>query len=380
MDLKLLLAFAMVLSLALVGCTSPEPPRKPAGELPDLVVMEAYVTHYLEHDNTTKQYKETHSFTTSVPPETRPSDWADMPVENAKVKVFKGSIFVAAKDGKRIGGEFTEENTIIKLNSQLEKKAEVKLADLGFFGTLVASHDALFASYGGKLVALDNDLNQLSSVTLSGEMKKFAHDIIVYQDTAYVVDDVWEPILSFRVDVSNPSNMRVKETIDMGGVNSHAGPQWLNPELDQWVVARSWSVISGSSQSLYFYPLASGTEPRASKEVYTYNRPIGEDTAASKSGLRVLAATELAPAWVTIAKEDGVYVALADTTGDSISFTKQLRLSEGAEYPSIKKSGNKLFILLSNSLKVVDISGDPAVVMSQDFNQTYIDFDLITGQ
>jgi len=174
------------------------------------------------------------------------------------VAILEDSVFVTTGD------------SIIRLNSSLEKEKESKT---GEFGSLAASDKNIFVSANGSFIIIDKDLKRINGFQLDTYWggTKNAHDILVHNGTAYLLDNVQFPIWIFRVNIENPKHIKIQK-IEVWGTNQHLDGHWLNPELNQWLIIQSYGVqwkcgITGG-QIVQIYPLGTGKGPIAREEIF----------------------------------------------------------------------------------------------------------------
>ncbi|SNQ59693.1 HEAT repeat domain-containing protein [Candidatus Methanoperedens nitratireducens] len=179
------------------------------------------------------------------------------PVDANALTISEKSIFVATS------------KAILHLNTNLEKVDEINIDTLfedkhhlllsnkkKYLGSwvlidsLASSDKAVFISTYGNFIALDKSFKKLSSVQLYD-----AHDVLIYKNTAYLLDDIVSPFYVYRVDIENPENIQITERISIKGPNQHLSDQWINPELNQWLIVQTCDTSGGCYQNVFTYPL-----------------------------------------------------------------------------------------------------------------------------
>lgn len=198
-------------------------------------------------------------------------------------------------------------------------------------------------------ITLDHELNELSRVFLDcDDAKKDAHDILLHDGTAYLLDNVYEPIYLFRVDTQLQDALRVKRRIEHGGVNAHLEFQWINPDLGRWYVIQEYSVMDGWGQDLLVFNVN-----RGEREIFTRNLYFSPRSQSDKSlvrgGPEIMAITSLAPTWAVV-RTDGspLCLALVDYGDRDLKFECKMELGTLGSATDIKlQQFGELLVLTS---------------------------------
>jgi hypothetical protein len=140
------------------------------------------------------------------------------------------------------------------------------------------------------LMLLDQNLEVLDRVSLDvgwfSHYRKNAHDILIYQNTAYVLDNISRPILLFPAKVNSRKKLELVRALEVYRPNIHLKHQWLNPNLNQWIVIESSGGRDGIWQYARIFPMHLVKESEKSLEI------IGN--------VEVLARTAKPPFWAVI--------------------------------------------------------------------------------
>lgn len=275
-------------------------------------------------------------------------------------------------------------NELVRLGMNLDKPVSKRFSRID---AVAAAGNCVFISADNSFMALDENLNKLSNVNIG----KNAHDILIYKNEAYLLDNIMQPLYILKVDAKNPAKLQILKKEDFSGVNAHLDYQWLNPELNQWVVIQSYAHMGGSGQTARIYStdnakkeftaqkICSETPVETAREENTW------DTDINTSGNRILGVTALAPVFAVIYKPENAFQKIGekskkteyslckvDTIGNKISFSDILYLdykygkrAEGKFI--IKQSGNYLFIMPHDrtGLTVIDTAKQPKLILSQ---------------
>ncbi|MBU1239416.1 hypothetical protein KKF84_19490 [Myxococcota bacterium] len=116
--------------------------------------------------------------------------------------------------------------------------------------------EQLLVATEGSLVVLGSDLKEMGRVHLGLENpKKEAHHIITHENTAYLLDNRYTPMLVFSVDIANPRSPKILQRINVGGVNSHLVHQWYDSTVRRWgVISTSYNRAGGFHSVLLIDP------------------------------------------------------------------------------------------------------------------------------
>ncbi|NEP86334.1 MAG: hypothetical protein F6K18_05585 [Okeania sp. SIO2C2] len=221
--------------------------------LPDLLVESGTQLTQFTYNSQTQKYESQAVVNLEETP-FPPSSW--------ELVASSDSIIVGKNIERRPNQEQTDrpQSKVIKLSPSLEKLKVYECADVAAMAT---DGNHIFVCTGGKLVALSQDLETLDEVDLELEgwgwrKKKNAHDILIHQSIAYLLDNVVEPTYILRVDISNPSNLQIISTFDITGINHHLRKQWINPDLNQWCILPYYGTQGGSGENIIILPLDLG--------------------------------------------------------------------------------------------------------------------------
>ncbi len=226
----------------------------------------------------------------------------------------------------RSGNDYfvTAGNVLIRVNGQLEKSVSRKFEKIS---AIAANNNNIFISAENSLIVLDKDLVELSRVKLEiNGYAKDAHDILIYGDSAYLLDNVMLPVFILKVDIKDVKNISIKEKIRIAeDVWPHLDGQWLNPGLNQWIVLQSYSGGTGGGVKAHIYALDKvGPELGSGKIFSETNYPQ-----VSKDGYRIKSVTSLPPVWAVVQSSEGKNsLARVNSAGNKVSFSDFLDLEE----------------------------------------------------
>ena len=261
------------------------------------------------------------------------------------------------------------EYEVLKINGKFEKIGTKKFEKIG---ALATDNKSIFISAENSFIALDKNLRELNRV----ELGKNAHDILIYRDTAYLLDDMMIPFFLFRVNIENPKNIQIKQKIEFTDINAHLYTQWLNPGLDQWAVLYEYGHRGGYGQVILVYSINDGNEPLAGQKTFSCRR-IPE---VKMEGLSIRGITNLPPIWAIVRDvKDKYYLAQISSENNKIAFLKLLELTDIAtdEKIIIKRREDYLFIASDAylarpqiaTLKIINVREPTEIIHSEDLRK-----------
>ena len=273
------------------------------------------------------------------------------------------------------------ESEVIKLNSKLEKVGSKKfegVKDFPSIGSIATDNKHLFVGAEGSFIALNKELEELSRVDLNfGDFfKNFkgknVHDILLYKDTAYLLDNIMYPVYLYRVDIKNPKELKIISDDSIEDIYAHLDGQWLNPEEEQWAVIQSYSHMGGSGQKVHLFPIKEDTGPSYKViDNYTYSTAPEKKT----KGFRIEAVTPLPPVWAVVEDaEDKYYLAQIKSDGNELFFEDFFELSDIAPNTEIVLGNKNNYVFVAPlhefTLKLFDVKEIPAkMVLSQNLEE-----------
>lgn len=328
-------------------------PQVALGSLPDIVIVDEEGIKSLSYNARTQQYDVKKSLV----------------MEDALlVSIAKEDIFAGTTKG------------ILRLNKNFEKThtglSDSAIAALEIFG------DYVFATADGKFYALDKDLNKLGEVTLLEQGFKDAHDILLYKNFAYLLDNVVNPIYLYKVDIGNLRQPKVLKEIELFGINYHLQNQWLDPEKNRWMIVGDSTTMTGQYQELLAYNSETGKEEDIDSNYFKKWDDYPDKVEIEPFGTKILAALKSRPIWAVGEKLDQKYYVFEIRLGkDKPEFTNIIDLKLGVDsslaHANIQKAGNYLIITLDKTLIVVDLE-KKRVVLSQTLSSQVSDMTLIS--
>jgi len=258
-------------------------------------------------------------------------------------------------------------------------------------GSMATDGKNIFLSADNSFMVLNTNLATLSKV---GLFNKNAHDIIIYENTAYLLDNIVFPIFVFRIDIQNTEEIKIKERNKIKVVNGHLDAHCLKPELNQWLILSSYGVRSGSGQIIYIFPMLNG-DCRAEQTIYHQGRHQRRNndgnSQENEEGIQIKAMTSLSPVWAIIL-DDKYYLAEVKSDETMVSFSKTMFLDFSMQYSTSRSSSeyhiyykveprdikmihqdDYLFIYYNSVyLIIIDTQGQPRIVFDGMFREIRI--------
>ena len=198
----------------------------------------------------------------------------------------------------REGGE-----RVLRLDPDLAPGEAYPMARVG---ALHAGPDGRLYAASDRLVVFAPDLRPLGEVALPLKDTwdgKVAHDALVHDGTAYLLDDVVVPLYVLRVDVRDPSHPRVLERQQISG--GQLPGHWLEPATGRWMILQSWGGRGGGHASLHVLPMEGGAE-RGTVTLSTSTSDPADGSGARTEGYSIRAHLAAPPLWAVVAQGDDV--------------------------------------------------------------------------
>ncbi|HHH76552.1 MAG TPA: hypothetical protein ENL03_05970 [Phycisphaerae bacterium] len=267
------------------------------------------------------------------------------------------------------------EGVIRKLDSALKEVARVKIKEkddstMKLVGagkasskgtdSMAADVNGLYVSYGGDFICYDVDLKEVARIELevSAGKKKNAHDILVHNGTAFLLDNVMYPIYVFTVDVSKLAEAKIVHRTELQGINHHLVSQWLSDKSSCWYILSSSSHRGGRNQEVN-YARFDGKKLKfieAESPSWFWSRRGGET-----KGTSVLAVTKSVPAWAVLKEKNNQFLAKCDPDKEGNVFVNaasiNFRVSQmhGFDGYLYCLSGSTLKIISTHDTKVKQV-------------------------
>ena len=247
-------------------------------------------------------------------------------------------------------------------------------------GACVADRELLYISADGQLIILDEELTILRRMPLgiysdSGKMKN-AHDIVVHENIAYLLDNISHPVFILRVDVSDPKQPKHIQETEIEYVNHHLDAQWVAPAQNEWRIIQSSSHMGGSFQWLLKFSLISGKL----KDRVLLFRDLDDPDSWRRIDGWVEAVDPKSPEWMVIRKDNEYFLGrLSMESGELLKqgllpLGMHSDLEQGGEGRwVIKHNGDLIYIIRDFQLWVIRSGEKPEILVFQKFDEKILD-------
>ncbi len=305
---------------------------------------------------------------------------------------------VALNDFIFIGMNQHKKSLVVRLDAPTSLLPQRSIAkslskSFGRLGALGTDGEHLLIAAEGSLILLDRNLEILDRVQLisqnwSGSENKNVHDILVYQNRVYLLDNILLPAFLFQVTIDTEKKLQITRILEIQDVYPHLDRQWLNPELEQWVVIQSSFRQGNYRQNAHIFPLIQGRERLAWQNLYPNFRNMGIlNSVGEVESFKILNVTKMSPAWAIISQAKESYLVKINTNNHRIELDEKLQLGitiRGYTRNWLMLNQDKYIFVFnstqerspsflgwmreqfSNSLVVVDIQENPQVILRQN--------------
>lgn len=175
----------------------------------------------------------------------------------------------------------------------------------------MAARDGVVFVAGDWLRAYDRGLALLGEIELplkDSWSGKTAHDMILHDGIAYLLDDVVLPLWVIRVDVRDPAAMRVIDRVELSG--GHLAAQWIDAADGRWMVLGSWGGMGGGYEEIVALPLGEGGSQGGFTSSSSRHDPL-DGSNATREGFSLRAVLPDG-SWALAADEDGAHLGRFD--------------------------------------------------------------------
>jgi hypothetical protein len=277
------------------------------------------------------------------------------------VAVFPNYIFLAATIGE---DPWQGNGVIFRFNSDLKEKTSKEFknpitAMSQDSQNLFVGLEAQKSNEKTRFLSLNQQLNELDGIELETSFNKAIDSIIIYQDFAYLLDNLVFPIYLFKVNIKDPKDMKITKRIEFDTTGAPSDHQWLNPRYDQWVVVYRYGHRGGGGQTVRIYPMKGGTNLRKEETIYSF-----DSLEEKEEGTKIRAVTSLPPIWAVVhqAGKEKYQLAQIETKSDQIKFSYSLALDKQDTRYIIKRKHDYLFLAYGHTLIIINIKGRKANV------------------
>ena len=263
---------------------------------------------------------------------------------------------------------------LYRLNSDLALEKEITTGEIA---ALASSDKALLVSTGGSLISLDRDFyfKDMIDLKINPGGKKDVHDILVHENSAFLLDNVVEPFYIIKINIRDPENIGIMKKVIVEEANQHLEAQAIDPGADEWLVLQTGTTMGGHYQNLIVYSL----ENCRWKRGFLIGR---HRSGLKKDSVYIKAMTASSPPWYVVLKNGKYFPANIHTDYTRIKCSLILDLGSDVNHyrkdkVRIKRHNHHLYISIRGKLIIVDISGELRIIFNQDFGGQINDFVLL---
>jgi hypothetical protein len=256
----------------------------------------------------------------------------------------------------------------------------------GRLGAIGTDGEHILIAAEGSLILLDRNLNILDRVQLitpnwfSSE-KKNAHDILVDGNRVYLLNNLVVSTFIFQFTISNEKRFHIARNFEIQDTYPHLDRQWLNHQLEQWIVIQSSFRPGGYRQKAHIFSLSEEREKIAWQHLYPSIRNNEIES------FKILYATKIEPIWAIISQSAECYLVKINSQNHRIQFDEKLQLGivmrGKARTWLLQRKAHYLFVVNStqeqvpslfgltraqviNNLVIVDIQASPRIILRQN--------------
>ncbi|MCK5774128.1 MAG: hypothetical protein KAH57_10110 [Thermoplasmata archaeon] len=278
-----------------------------------------------------------------------------------------------------IGDNFivNHDEGLVLLDQNLSMINEIQMKrplDIGVSGEFI------YACSNNSLYGISSDLQITDSIHLNTSEwagGKDAHDILIHKGSAYLLDNVIEPIYVFKVNISDPYDLSMDLGFEISWVNQHLRYQWIDPDSGQWFILQHSCSQAGTYQYIRCYSCEDGSllwVQETFYEFWIYDRP--------EEGFYINGVTESSSGWMLTSSNDDHHLRSYENGHTHVIIKKELDLRYDLPehvfpHSGIEQRGNLLFISIYDQLVVVDVEKDPVIVLSQTIKEPIVDVCVI---
>lgn len=166
---------------------------------------------------------------------------------------------------------------LIEVDARFGMKVRFRAPSGTTIGAFARSGSSWIVACGGQLLVLDAQFHRIAALRVLKSDQKSAHAILVDGAVAYVLDNIYQPIWAFRIDLRDPRQPKMVQRLDFSGVNVHLSGQFLDRARKLWTILRDQSTLYGMSQQLFDHDLARPDGRRvATHTLFSYSRRHGK--------------------------------------------------------------------------------------------------------
>lgn len=323
----------------------------PVEHLPDIIVATENEVWICSHDNVTNEYEIEATYQLN---------------DIISMAKFQDNILMSSNSG------LTLLDRELRRIDGLEIPAPL---DIGVSG------DIIYCCSNSSLYSISPGLSIMDGIylkTTDWVGGKDAHDILIHNGSAYLLDNVITPIYVFKIDITDPWHMEMELGFEIVTINQHLRAQWLEPSTGRWFIIQHLNYMGGTTQNIICYSATNGSL-LWDQEIYHWSWSNSE----YDHGFAIEAITPDDPGWAIVSNDKDPYLMKFHSDEDSVNFQKVMDLSSfltphSFRWSSITQKGDLLFIHNFNQFLVVNVEAEPVIVLEQRFSERFKDLIIDT--
>ncbi len=210
---------------------------------------------------------------------------------------------------------------------------------------LSSSPTAILADLDRKMATVGPDLKVSPPVSIPG----VADDIIIHDETAYILDPTMNSHYLVRIDLSEPKTPRLIDQVKFYEGPLSKGTHWLDLQASQWLVLMKEELLVFELANLSSAPLRIPCRQQFDMKRLDGGGPF-----------RLWKAIDQSPLWA-LGHDSGLAVARLEKTSQGLAVAQRLDLTPSSyplmSPPFIEQAGSRLYASDGGDLWIIDITG-----------------------
>ncbi len=219
---------------------------------------------------------------------------------------------------------------IFSFNEKGELAAQKKYSTIG---SITADSNSVYLSADGFFICLDEKLNETGKADLG--IAKNAHDMMVHEKTAYLLDNLLIPMYIFKIDITETSAPVITDKYLIEGVYSHLFAHCLTADAKGWIIFQSYGHQLGSGFLVNYFDNADIKKGPYYKDYPTSAVSMGAPIEPQLCRYRIYSAAGGISPLAIIAETTGENMFIAEikfTADKNGKIEKSASISTGFEY------------------------------------------------
>lgn len=252
---------------------------------------------------------------------------------------------------------------------------------------VTATDDFIYTASEDGFFVFDTELTLVGSARLPSDLQgKEMEEVLLHNNTAYIVDDLLYPLYLLKVDITDPTQPRYTEVVRITGVNQTLTDQWIVPEANKWMVVQKSTTMAGYTENVLITPMrgadeTADTKPSGLADIGIPVRDASEVTAeqishqstitteqegnnpssSSPTGISIIDTTSKPPVYASVETTDDNHylssVTITPSTENQITFGTEIPAETPAQ---VAQAQTTVFALSTGDSPTTVTSVDPA--------------------